>query len=115
MDLAHHFLMASIDLEGGADAPLAMVSGAAVALTAHIAEGATRVSAREFMRFLYEGISCTAEMETLLLIGERIKAPWFTPSILEETGLIRKMLYGLIASLRKSTVKDAEKVAEKAA
>jgi four helix bundle protein len=80
-------------------------------LASAIAEGATRASTKEFMRFLFMAIGHTARLETGLLIAEKEECPWFVPTLLEDNELIRKMLYGLLGSLRKTARAQEAKVA----
>ncbi|MGA1847606.1 four helix bundle protein [Deferribacter abyssi] len=72
---------------------------AVVSISANIAEGAARNSKKEFIQFLYISLGSLAELETELLIAKNI-GYLKNDSIFEEIKIIRKMLLGLINSVR---------------
>jgi four helix bundle protein len=75
----------------------------AVSIPSNIAEGAARSSSKEFVQYLHIALGSAAELETQLLLARRM-------GFLEETGpfqlldQIRKMLIGLIQSVRRKPV-----------
>ena len=74
---------------------------AAASVPANIAEGAGRSGANEFVRFLYIAQGSITELETHLIISERLG---FGPveavrGVEEKRGLVARLLYGLIRSL----------------
>ena len=71
---------------------------AAVSIPCNIAEGAARHSKKEFLRFLSIALGSVAELETQLLLAQRIRFIDSNPtsSRIEE---VRKMIIGLIRSL----------------
>lgn len=72
---------------------------ASVSISANIAEGAARNSKKEFIQYLYISLGSLAELETELLIAKNIG--YLTNDIIfEEIKTIRKMLFGLINSVR---------------
>ncbi|WP_246798724.1 four helix bundle protein [Deferribacter autotrophicus] len=73
---------------------------AVVSISANIAEGAARNSKKEFIQFLYISLGSLAELETELLIAKNI-GYLKNDSIFEEIKIIRKMLSGLINSVRR--------------
>jgi four helix bundle protein len=75
---------------------------ACVSVPSNIAEGQGRQHRKEFMQFLYTSVGSLSELDTQLVLAEEfgyvnheILAPIFN-----EIGEIRKMLFGLIHSLR---------------
>jgi four helix bundle protein len=78
----------------------AQMRRAAVSVPSNIAEGAARESLKEFIQFLYVSLGSLAELETQLILAKEIFG--CNTSSLEETiDRLRKMLIGLIKSLRK--------------
>ena len=73
---------------------------AAVSIPSNIAEGAGRKNRREFILFLYVALGSLAELDTQLIIAEKLG---YLPSIEPfETSIvdIKKMLNGLIGYLK---------------
>lgn len=71
---------------------------AAVSIPSNIAEGATRIHKTEFRQFLYIALSSAAELETQLIISEKLL---YIPKIqkenlIEKLNTISRMLQGLI-------------------
>ncbi len=72
----------------------------AVSIPSNIAEGAARGTKEEFIHFLYIALGSLAELETQLLIAQRLG---FLTSVPESSLLDIKMpLLGLIKSLKES-------------
>ena len=71
----------------------------AVSIPSNIAEGAGRNSKKEFKQFLYISLGSISELETQLLIAERLKYSQ-NIDILENVVEIRRMLLGLIKYLK---------------
>ncbi len=72
---------------------------AAVSIPSNIAEGAARKSDKEFIQFLYVSLGSIAEIETQLLISERLKYIEEC-GIIEEVAKVRKPIIGLINYLK---------------
>ena len=72
-----------------------------VSLPSNIAEGSSRGSTKDFIRFLNMASGSLAEIETQLIIAERIGYITFTPDLQNNIMAIRKMLYRLKQSLSK--------------
>lgn len=73
---------------------------AAVSVPSNIAEGAARGSKKEFVRFLHISLGSLAELETQLLIATNLEYLENTDVLDSELLTIRKMLLGLIRSLK---------------
>jgi len=76
---------------------------AAVSIPSNIAEGAARNSSKEFIQHLYIALGSTAELETQLLLAKRMGF-LSTPDPFQPVDQIRKMLIGLIQSLKQTHV-----------
>ncbi len=74
---------------------------AAVSLPSNIAEGSTRGSTKDFIRFLNIASGSLTEIETQLVIAERIGYIIFSEALQNNIITIRKMLYRLKQSLNK--------------
>ena len=76
---------------------------AAVSIAANIAEGAERTSTGEYLQFLSVASGSVAEVETLLLVAQRLDmlAPTDTERLLQQGAEIGRMLNGLKRSLRR--------------
>jgi four helix bundle protein len=75
-----------------------------VSIASNIAEGAARQSNKEFVQFLYIALGSAAELETQLLISSEVghATPADAERLDREVARIRKMLYGLIQSVKDS-------------
>ena len=71
----------------------------AVSVSSNIAEGAARNTDKEFVQFCYIALGSLSELETQLLIAERLKYSQ-NIDILENVVEIRRMLLGLIKYLK---------------
>ena len=71
----------------------------AVSVSSNIAEGAARNTDNEFVQFCYIALGSLSELETQLLIAERLKYSQ-NIDILENVVEIRRMLLGLIKYLK---------------
>tara|TARA_B110000211_G_scaffold160830_1_gene181913 strand:+ start:119 stop:475 length:357 start_codon:yes stop_codon:yes gene_type:complete len=78
---------------------------AAVSLPSNIAEGVSRGSTKDFIRFLNIASGSLAEIETQLVIAERIGYIIFNDELKSKITAIRKMLYRLKQSLHKKLSK----------
>ena len=74
---------------------------AATSIPANVSEGAARQTKKEFIQFLYVALGSASELETQILISERLGYIENTHSLLTQTESIKKMLNGLINHLKK--------------
>ena len=70
----------------------------AVSIPPNIAEGAARNSDKEIAQFLYIALGSAAELETQLLLAERLEFIKQAPA--NELDEIKKMLIGLIKNVK---------------
>jgi len=69
---------------------------AAVSVPSNIAEGAARNHDKEFVQFLYVALGSAAELETQLLLAERMS--YITNAPFDGLTEVKKLLLGLIRS-----------------
>ncbi len=74
---------------------------AAVSIPSNIAEGAARKNTREFIQFLYIAQGSLSEIETQLLISERLKYIIEPAILLEKSIYLRSLVSRLISALHK--------------
>ena len=79
---------------------ISQIRRSVVSISANIAEGAARNSKKEFIQFLYISLGSVAELETELLIAKNI-GYLKNDNIFERIKVIRKMLSGLINSVKR--------------
>jgi four helix bundle protein len=72
----------------------------AVSISSNIAEGSGRSSRKEFKYFLYISLGSAAELETQLLLSERVGIGKKTDKLIAEITSIRKMINSLIRTLK---------------
>ena len=72
----------------------------AVSIPSNIAEGSGRNTTKEFIQFLYISLGSASELETQLIIGQNIGFFTDLDKYFQEINEIRKMLNGLINSLK---------------
>ncbi|HVO81439.1 MAG TPA: four helix bundle protein [Terriglobales bacterium] len=74
---------------------------AAVSVPSNIAEGQAHYNTREFVHFLRHARGSLAELETQLLIAQRLSyaEPEKIPSVLERVNEVSRILNGLITAL----------------
>jgi four helix bundle protein len=73
----------------------------AISIPSNIAEGAARSSDKEFKQFLYIALGSAAEVETQLILTEKLGYLDSVNDFLVEISDIRKMLTGLISYVNK--------------
>lgn len=72
---------------------------AVISIPSNIAEGSARNSNKEFIRFLYISLGSLSEVDTQMIIAERLD---FTKDFdFEKIAEIRRLIYGLIRFLNK--------------
>ena len=72
----------------------------AVSIPSNIAEGSGRSGRKEFKHFLHISLGSAAELETQLLLCERVGLNNETDQIITEITSIRKMIHSLIRTLK---------------
>jgi len=75
---------------------------AAVSIPSNIAEGSGRNSTKEYIQFLYIALGSACEVETQILIAKRINYVNNVEAYTKSINEIKKMLNGLISSLKRS-------------
>lgn len=78
---------------------VSQIRRAAVSIPSNIAEGSARNSKKELIQFLYISLGFAAELETQLIISEKLKYIE-NLAILNDLNDIQKMIMGLIKYLR---------------
>ena len=73
---------------------------AAVSIPSNIAEGAGRQTVKEFIQFLYVAAGSLSELETQVIIAEKLGYLPDADSVGAKVVTIRKMLHGLIRHYR---------------
>jgi len=76
----------------------------AISIPSNIAEGAARNSDREFKQFLYIALGSASEVETQLLIAEKLDFLESADTFQNDISDIRKMLTGLISYVTKRKI-----------
>ncbi len=74
---------------------------AVVSIPSNIAEGSNRNTDKEFIQFLYIALGSASEVETQLIIANRLRYLNNIKSELEHITKIRKMINGLINSIKR--------------
>lgn len=80
---------------------------AAVSIPSNIAEGAARNTGKEFVQFLFIALGSTAELETQLVITERLGFGRNLKETMNRVVAIKQMLNGLIRHYRHNGAVDA--------
>ena len=79
---------------------------AAVSVPSNIAEGAARSSTKEFIQFLHIALGSVSEVETQVVIAQRLDYVDAVNSIEEQIEAVRRLILGLIRYLRRRDRKD---------
>jgi len=83
------------------------IKRSALSIPSNIAEGYTRFSTQEYMRFLYIAYASLAELETQLLLARDLK--YFTSNIFTEIitlqAEVQRIMYKLISSIKQKIQK----------
>lgn len=72
------------------------IKRAVVSIPSNIAEGAGRKGDKEFIQFLYIAMGSLSELETQLILSDRLQFVNSIEIYLNQIEKIRKMLFGLI-------------------
>ena len=79
---------------------ISQIKRSSISIPSNIAEGAARASTKEFIRFLNIASGSLSELETQLLLLDRLGFCSPEKNLNEEIQTIGKMLYGLKLSLK---------------
>jgi four helix bundle protein len=74
---------------------------AVVSVPSNIAEGFGRNSTKEYIQFLYIALGSASEVETQVIIGQKIGYFKDVEQYMQEINEIKKMLNGLISALKR--------------
>jgi four helix bundle protein len=74
---------------------------AAISVPSNISEGASRNSKKEFIQFLYIALGSSSEIETQIVVAQKIGYLPDVEKVLLNIEDIKKMLNGLISYLKK--------------
>lgn len=75
---------------------------AVVSIPSNIAEGQNRNTQKEFIQFLYIALGSVSEVETQILIAQRLNYLNYIENELKQITKIRKMINALINSLKRN-------------
>ena len=81
------------------------IKRSAVSVPSNIAEGSGRNITKEYIQFLYIALGSASELETQLIIGKNLGFFHDIEMYMKEINDIRKMLNGLINSLKKKEIR----------
>ena len=84
---------------------ISQIKKSCISIPSNIAEGAARASTKEFIRYLDIATGSISELETQLLIVQRLGFADYNESLELQINSISKMLYALKLSLMKK-IKD---------
>lgn len=79
---------------------VSQIRRAAVSVPSNIAEGATRKGRNEFSQFLYIALASLSEVETQLIIAQRLKYLERINALQDDIIIIKKMCNKLISFLK---------------
>ena len=77
------------------------IKRAVVSIPSNIAEGASRNTTKEFVQFLYIALGSASELETQIIIAEKLGYINNVETLFSDVTIIRKMLNALISSLKR--------------
>jgi len=83
---------------------ISQITRSAVSISSNIAEGSSRFSERDYFRFLEIALGSAFELETQLLIANKLNYSNSKDSLdlIEQTKTVQKMLSGLMSKLKRS-------------
>ena len=75
----------------------------ALSIPSNVAEGASRNTTKEFIQFLYIALGSASELETQIIIAEKLGYIKNKETLISDITTVRKMLNALISSLKNIT------------
>ena len=87
------------------------IKRAAVSVPSNIAEGFMRKGTKEFVQFLHISLGSLGELDTQIEISVRLGFVFSPDIIIAKIEVVRKMLYGLINSLKPKFKSDHRSLA----
>jgi four helix bundle protein len=76
----------------------------AVSIPSNISEGAARNTEKEFVQFLYIALGSASELETQLIIADKLNYATTIDQLFSDLTAVMKMLNGLIRHYKKKSV-----------
>ncbi len=84
-----------------------------MSIPSNIAEGAARNSDKEFMQFLYIALGSLAEVETQIIIAERLGYMTASRSLFARLSSVKQLILGLIKYLKGKDMNSAVSLRKK--
>jgi len=80
---------------------ISQMKRAVISIPSNIAEGAARKGNKEFVQFMYIAMGSLSELETQILLSQRLQFANSVDNYLDQIEKIKQMLFGLIRYISK--------------
>ena len=80
---------------------ISQMKRAVISIPSNIAEGAARKGNKEFVQFMYIAMGSLSELETKILLSQRLQFVNSVDNYLDQIEKIKQMLFGLIRYISK--------------
>jgi four helix bundle protein len=80
---------------------ISQMKRAVISIPSNIAEGAARKGNKEFVQFMYIAMGSLSELETQILLSQRLQFVNSVDNYLDQIEKIKQMLFGLIRYISK--------------
>ena len=80
---------------------ISQMKRAVISIPSNIAEGAARKGNKEFVQFMYIAMGSLSELETQILLSQRLQFVNSADNYLDQIEKIKQMLFGLIRYISK--------------
>jgi four helix bundle protein len=80
---------------------ISQMKRAVISIPSNIAEGAARKGNKEFIQFMYIAMGSLSELETQILLSQRLQFVNSVDNYLDQIEKIKQMLFGLIRYISK--------------